>query len=118
MWLYVWRDKNEYTFKDQKETVVYLNKLYYAESFKGIMFVNNDPMLEVLSRIDYKAFNHFWMRENQETYEYLMSLKISNENVYIITNAKMIPYLIKFGNVVYESDHNQNNPDRIIILKI
>jgi len=118
MWLFIWRSNNEFTFKDKKEALICLNKLYTSDTKRNIMFVNNDPVLEVLSKIDYKVFNHFWMRENQETKEYLLSLKKSNQSVYVITNPKLLPYLINFGDIIYESDQDINNPDRIIVLKI
>jgi hypothetical protein len=118
MWLYIWRDNNEASFKERNATVSFLKRVYESESGKGIMILSNEPVIEVLSKIDYKIYNHYWMEANQDTKNYILELKKSSPNVYIIANSRLEPFLNKLGVVIFESSPDQRNPDRIIILKI
>jgi hypothetical protein len=118
MWMYIWRRNNEVSFVERKAAVSFINRTYNTESDKNILILSNEPVVEVLSRIDYKLFDHFWMEENQETTDYILNLKKTNKNFYIISNTKLEPFLKKFGVVIFESGQDTKNPDRIIILKI
>ena len=118
MWLYIWRINNVASFVDRKAAVSFLTRIYNTESDKNMLILSNEPVVEVLSRIDYKLFDHHWMEENQETTEYILSLKKTYKNFYIIANSRLEPFLKKFGVVIFESGQDSNNPDRIIILKI
>ena len=116
MWMYIWQDKNRNLYSDKKEPIEYLKNLYITEP--NIQFLNNDPVIEVLSSINYKAFNHFWMGENQETAEYIINLMNSSGNTYIITKEKYKQFMQNFGDVVYQEDVNQKNAESIVIIKI
>lgn len=116
MWMYIWQDKNRNLYSDKKEPIEYLKNLYITEP--NIQFLNNDPVIEVLSGINYKAFNHFWMGENQETAEYIRNLMNSSGNTYIITKEKYKKFMLNFGDVVYQTDVNQKNPESMVIMKI
>jgi hypothetical protein len=103
---------------EKNVAVSFLNRIYKTESDKNILILSNEPVVEVLSRIDYKLFDHFWMEENLETTDYILNLKKTNKNFYIIANSKLEPFLKKFGVIIFESSQNTNNSERIIILKI
>jgi len=118
VWLHEWRDNNQYSFKEKNSAATFLNELYNSESAKGIMIINNDPVLEILSKINYKAFNHFFMRGNQETTDYIISLKNVPKPKYIITTSRLEPFLQKFGTLIFESSPDTKDPNRIIILKL
>ncbi|MEI7483525.1 MAG: hypothetical protein WCK13_02340 [Ignavibacteriota bacterium] len=118
MWLYIWRINNEASFVDRKAAVSFLSRIYNTESDKNILILSNEPVVEVLSRIDYKLFDHFWMEDNKETSDYILYLKKTNKNFYIITNSKLEQFLKQFGVVIFESALDTKNPDRIIIIKI
>lgn len=118
IWLHQWRENNLYTFKERKTATDFLKNLYNTESERGITFLSNDPVLEILTKINYKTFDHFFMRQNQETSDYILTLKTSGKNTYIITTSKLEPFLKKFGTPIFESSPNTSDPARIIILKL
>lgn len=118
MWMYIWRKNNEASFAEIKPAVSFISQIYKTEPDKIILFLSNEPVVEVLSKINYKLFDHFWMEDNQETVDYILNLKKSNKNFYVIAKSRLEPFLSKFGVVIFESSQDKMNPDRIIILKI
>lgn len=118
VWLNEWSNNNQNSFKDRKSAATFLNELYNSESAKGIIIINNDPVLEVLSKINYKTFDHFFMRQNQETTDYILTLKNTPHPKYIISTSRLEPFLLKFGTVIFQTGPDTKDPNRIIIIKL
>ena len=115
MWLYIWRDTNSNNFSEKRDTIEFLKHLNSKDPDAVILC--NDPMIEVLSGIDYKAFNHFWMDENTETKQYIESMKSGTGNIYIITSAKNESFFSTFTSRIYESAFPDKNGYKILIFK-
>ena len=115
MWLYIWRDTNSNNFSEKRDTIEFLKKL--NSSNPDAVILCNDPMIEVLSEINYKAFNHFWMDENLETKQYIESLKLNSEKIIIVTTAKRESFFSSFSEKIYESSSPDKNSYKILIYK-
>ncbi|MFA7361520.1 MAG: hypothetical protein WC139_10835 [Candidatus Kapaibacterium sp.] len=115
MWLYIWHDTNTNNFSEKRDTIEYLKQINSNEP-NGIILCN-DPMIEVLSGIDFKVFNHFWMVENLETKQYIESLKSGTGNIYIITSAVNESFYSSFAFKLFESASPDKNGSKILIFK-
>ncbi len=116
MWMYIWQDKNKDSYSDKKESIEYIKNLYKSDP--NIQILNNDPVIEVLSSINYKAFNHFWMGENQETTEYIRNIKTKNQPLYLITSSKSEIFFSQIGTKIFESNISDKNGLKIQIFKL
>ena len=113
MWLYIYIDSNKGMFDERYRTVEYIKTI----SDRSII-VCNDPVLEVLSGVEYKLFDHFWMGENEETLNYLKSLMRYNNSVYVIAGEELKDYLHYNSIIMFESGINPKSGNSIYILKI
>lgn len=113
MWLYIYIDSNKGLFDERYKSIGYLRTI----SDRSII-VCNDPVLEVLSGVDYKQFNHYWMGNNEETLNYLRSLMRYNNSVYVIAGEDLKNYLRFNSIIMFESGVNTKNGNNIYILKI
>ena len=115
MWLYIWRDTNSNNFSEKRDTIEFLKQLNSKNPDAVILC--NDPMIEVLSGIDYKTFNHFWMDTSPETKQYIESLKSGRGIIYIITSAENETLFSSFAARIYESSAPDKNGYKILIFK-
>ncbi|MFA5012695.1 MAG: hypothetical protein WC644_12190 [Ignavibacteria bacterium] len=115
MWLYIWRNTNSNNFFEKQDTIEYLK---HINSFDpDALILCNDPMIEILSEINFKSFNHFWMGENLETKLYIESLKQDSEKIVIVTSAQRENFFSSFSEKIYESSSPDKNGFKILIFK-
>ena len=117
MWLYIWRKNNEASFTEKKSAAEFIRQVYSSGTSGKFMIISNEPVVEILSKIDYRLFDHFWMEENQETADYLLSFKKSDKSYYIIANSKLGLFLKRFGDVIYETNKDSSIGNGVIIIK-
>lgn len=113
MWLYIYIDSNKGIFDERYRTVEYIKTI----SDRNII-VCNDPVLEILSGVDYKLFDHYWMASNEETLLYLKSLMRYNNSVYVVAGEELKDFLRYNSIIMFESGINPKNGNNIYILKI
>lgn len=116
MWLYIWRDINSNNFSEKRDTIEFLKQL--NSSTPEAVILCNDPMIEVLSGINYRVFNHFWMNEDLETKQCIESLKSGTEIIYIVASAKNEKFFSSFAHKLYESASPDRNGYKILIFKL
>lgn len=115
MWLYIWWKSNSSNFIEKLPAIEYLKEINSREPESII--VCNDPMVEVLSGINFTSFNHFWMESNEPTKKYILSLKTTDSKIYVVASAKDESYFSAFLTKVFESPVPDKNGYKIQIYK-
>jgi hypothetical protein len=110
MWLNIWKENNNKNFQGR------FGAAEFVKSIPGnSIIINNDPMIEVFSKLDYKRFDHFWMSDSTETLSYIESQLKKHSEIYVIKNS-IIPYSWKGrADIIYEvlKDDKSNDVIRV-----
>ncbi|MDD5363096.1 MAG: hypothetical protein PHN88_13245 [Ignavibacteria bacterium] len=112
MWLYIWKEDNNKNFQ---------GRFGAAEFIKSVpgnsIIINNDPMIEVFSKLDYRRFDHFWMSDSTETLSYIESMTKRYPEVYVVKNS-IIPYSWKGrADLIYEVVKDDKSDDVIRVFR-
>ena len=114
MWSYIWTDLHKSGFPPQKAAAEFL---YTLPSDSKI--ICNDGIVEVLSGLDYRKFDHFWLEEkSQSQIEQYITLNTSgNRNLYIIAKRNTIDLLLRYGEVVFKSPEDKKSEEIIFVIR-
>ncbi len=112
MWSYIWTDSNKSGFPPQKAAAEFLRTLP-----SDSRIICNDGIVEVLSGLDYRRFDHFWLEDNPQLGQYITHSTAFNRNLYIIAKRKTIAVLQRYGEVVFESPIDTKSGEIIYIIR-
>ena len=115
MWSYIWWNTNSNNFVEKQTVIDYLKNIHSRNPESVI--ITNDPMVEILSKISYKSFNHYWMENNEPTKNYILSLKNSSPELIIVTSASNENFFSSFLTEVFESPLPDKSGNKILIYK-
>lgn len=113
MWSYIWTDLHKSGFPPQKAAAEFLRTLPSDSKI-----ICNDGIVEVLSGLDYRRFDHFWITDKPltETEQYISQSAAENRNLFIIAKRQTIDILRAYGDVVFTSPENNKSGEIIYII--
>lgn len=112
MWLYIWWDIHKDGYPQREEAAVYLNSLNDDRKI-----LCNDAVIEIISNIDYRRFDRFWMDDKDNTRKHIMNITEQHGLIYVVTTDNKLDYFEGLCRIIYKSDFVKNSGRKIIILK-
>ncbi|MGV8017766.1 MAG: hypothetical protein AB2L26_06205 [Ignavibacteria bacterium] len=112
MWLYIWQKDNNKYFDGRFRASSFISTLQ-----NNTIILNNDPMIEVFSRLDYRRFEHYWMTDSAETITYING-RLPELNELIVVKNSVNPFFSQGnGELLFETTKDEKSGEKIRVYR-
>lgn len=113
MWLNIWSINYKTGYPEKQSTAEFLRNI----PDNNTIFCN-DAIVEIISGIDYRRFNHTWMENNTDASEIILESAKKENHVYVVIPDIKRGNINSIGEILYESPTEKNTNQRLLILKV